>query len=378
MIPRLLCTLLLVVAATASEARSSDPVAEARRAADLVLDAAKKLSAARTAENQLAAYGKAVLAYEIGLSALRSGLRALTVRMSEISGQLDGREQSLGDFLGVLQVIETSPPPVRLLHPSGPLGAARAGLLMAELSPELEAEVIMLKSYFGQVATIRAEQERAYAVLREGLSGSQSARIALANALENRVVTRTQADADAKVLRDDSVSLRAFADALSHLPVSAPGDLAFSAARGALPLPVAGWLLRRFGEPDAAGLSRPGIILEAPAHSLVTSPWQATIRYVGDFLDYGLIAMLEPEPGYLLVLSGLGEIHRNTGEVVSAGEPIGVMPGATVKDEEFLTVATEGDEVIRTETLYMELRENGEPVDPTPWFAPGLQKEVQR
>ncbi|MGB1024817.1 MAG: peptidase M23, partial [Paracoccaceae bacterium] len=62
---------------------------------------------------------------------------------------------------------------------------------------------------------------------------------------------------------------------------------ACGAARGAVPLPVFGVLLGGFEAQDAAGISRPGLLLATAPAALVTSPWFGTVRYAGPLLDYG-------------------------------------------------------------------------------------------
>ena len=59
------------------------------------------------------------------------------------------------------------------------------------------------------------------------------------------------------------------------------GGSSFATAKARLPLPVFGAILRRPGEADAAGVSRPGLTLATRPRALVTAPWPATIRYLG-------------------------------------------------------------------------------------------------
>lgn len=59
----------------------------------------------------------------------------------------------------------------------------------------------------------------------------------------------------------------------------------------------------------------------------------------------------------------------NTGAFIPAVGPLGLMPGGAQSDTKDLIVATvQGSGAALSETLYMELRENGVPVDPAEWF----------
>ena len=152
----------------------------------------------------------------------------------------------------------------------------------------------------------------------------------------------------------------------SSVPVA---DSDIASAMGALDLPVAGQVIRRAGEADAAGVRRPGWLVATAPRALVTTPWPATIRYLGPLLDYGQVAVLEPGEGYFLVLAGLGEVYGEIGEVLPKGAPVGLMGGeAATTDQGFLIAGTQGGGVDPTETLYIELRRNGEPLDPGDWF----------
>jgi septal ring factor EnvC (AmiA/AmiB activator) len=127
-------------------------------------------------------------------------------------------------------------------------------------------------------------------------------------------------------------------------------------------------LLRRAGEPDAAGITRPGLVIATRPAALVTSPWPATIRYRGPLLDYGNVMVLEPAEGYLLVLAGMATVYGATGDVIEAGAPVGLMGGAEPTGREFLTAVSRGGSADRTETLYLELRKGKTPVNPAEWF----------
>src|SRR5690606_22146696 len=139
------------------------------------------------------------------------------------------------------------------------------------------------------------------------------------------------------------------------------GGSSFATARATLPLPVFGAILRRPGETDAAGVRRPGLTLATRPRALVTAPWPSTIRYLGPLLDYGNVIVLEPGDGYLLVLAGLDSLYGEVGEVIAAGAPLGLMGGGTGEGQD-------GSGAQGTETLYLELRQGAEPVDPMPWF----------
>ena len=99
-------------------------------------------------------------------------------------------------------------------------------------------------------------------------------------------------------------------------------------AKGKLPLPVQGEVLRALGEPDAArhGAARRADRARRP-RALVTTPAAATIRFRGPLLDYGNVMILEPAPDLCWSSPGWPRSIGEPGQVVPAGAPVGLMGG---------------------------------------------------
>lgn len=126
----------------------------------------------------------------------------------------------------------------------------------------------------------------------------------------------------------------------------------FAAARGALIMPVAGKLKRRYGESDEFGAASKGILVQAPPGGRVVAPFDGRIEFAGPFRGYGQILIIEHGDGYHSLLAGLERIDGVVGQWLVAGEPVGIMPtgdGATA--------------------LYLELRLHDQPINPLPWLA---------
>nr|WP_255553465.1 peptidase M23 [Maritimibacter sp. DP1N21-5] len=348
----------------------------AQEAIELLEDARAALENADKAGDRVEALTQTVQAYEAGLAALREGLRQARVREAAIQGVFLAENDRLAQLLGVLQAIEASPEPHLLLHPEGPLGTARTGMILSEVTPALNREALRLRSALQEVALLRALQEAAVSTLEDGLAGVQEARTELSQAVSNRT------DLPKRFLTDEEAmeNLVATADTLesfaSGLMTATVEDTSvsiaqpdFQEAQGALELPVLGRIIRRYGDTDAAGVTRPGWVIATRPLTLVTTPWAATIRYLGPLLDYGQVAILEPGEDYLLVLAGLGQLFGEVGEVLPQGAPIGLMGGAAPSDPQaFLISSADGSGAEASETLYLELRHMGDPVDPGDWF----------
>ena len=362
MIRRLLFLLLL-----AGPVCAQDPTVLADRAAAQLQDAARALASADGARDRVAALTDTIHAYEGGLQALREGLRRADARQGELRRRLTDEEAQLGQLLAALQTMSAAPEALLLLHPSGPVGTARAGMLMRDVTPAMLGRVALLRNDLTELATLQALQDSASDTLRDARIGVQTARTALSKAIQDRTdLPRRVAENEAQMqdLLASIDTLEGFADGLARLPPDPAGnDLPdFADATGQLALPVAGTLRLGWRAADAVGIRRPGWIVDTEPGALVTTPWPATIRYRGPLLDYGNVMILEPSADYLLVLAGLDLVYGAVGEVLPEGAPVGLMPGNEDEDE-----VPAGQ--LPVKTLYIELREGQEPVDPAAWFA---------
>jgi septal ring factor EnvC (AmiA/AmiB activator) len=364
---------LFALLVCAAPLRAQTVSAQAMQAADALGTAVAAMEKAQSARDRVSALTQTIQAYEQGLGALRDGLRQAKVREASLILQFDAERSRVSQLLGVLSQLEATPGPLLLLHPSGPLGTVRSGMILSEVTPALQAEVTRLQAELTELRDLRGLQVAGGAVLERGLGAAQSARSTLSQAISERTTLPRRFTEDPEVLRgllESADTLGAFADGLTLGTDGGATLRSFEAAMGTLDLPTLGSLLRRAGEADPSGTRRPGITLSTRAQALVTAPWAGTIRYRGPLLDYGNVIILEPGGGYLLVLAGLDTIYGEVGEVVGIGAPLGLMGGGGSQNSaEFLASATDVGGIRETETLYIEIRKGTEPVDPAPWFA---------
>lgn len=351
----------------------SDPSAEARAAALMLEDATRALDAAETAANRVKALTQTVRAYEAGLSAMREGLRRASVREQALAAELAAKEAEIAQLLGVLQTMGDTPTPLMLLHPSGPLGTARSGMIVADVTPALSTRAETLRTRLEEITMLRNLQQSAADTLQQGLTGVQTARTALSQAIADRTDLPRRFTEDpvrTALLIASTESLEGFASGLGEIAVNeTPGSLpGIEDRKGQLSLPVQGRLLRSSGEADAAGIIRPGIIIATPPRALVTTPVAATLRYRGPLLDYGNVAILEPQSGILLVMAGLDVVYGSIGQVLPGGSPVGLMGGLDPEDDGIVPAELQESVTDWTETLYIEVREDNSPVDPALWF----------
>lgn len=370
-----LCLMLTALALPGVVRGEGDTAAAALRAVEAIERATAMLTAAEDAPDRVDALTATTHAFEDGLAAMREGLRQVSAREAALSADLSARDTEIAQLLGTLEVMGGTRTPVVFLHPSGAVGTARSAMIVADVSRALDARAAHLRDQLNEVRVLRQLQESAAETLAEGLRGVQTARTELSQAVAERTALPRKFTEDpikTALLIASTETLGAFASGLSgiadderRLDLPPVTDLI-----GELPLPVEGRVLRRAGEADAAGIVRAGVVLATRARALVTSPTAATIRYRGPLLDLGNVIILEPETGILFVFAGLDVVYGAAGDIVAAGAPVGLMGGDDPDLGAILSAAgsAEGSGNGRSETLYIEVRQDNSPQDPAKWF----------
>ena len=110
-------------------------------------------------------------------------------------------------------------------------------------------------------------------------------------------------------------------------------------------LPVAGTIAAGFGEAAASGQRQAGIVLSARPRALIVAPGAGRIAFAGPYRGFGRIVIVEHANGWISLVTGLGTLDVDVGQNVGAGSPLGLAPTAPGE-------------------VTLELRQNGEPVNP--------------
>ncbi len=131
----------------------------------------------------------------------------------------------------------------------------------------------------------------------------------------------------------------------------------FAGRRGELAPPVVAQVSERFGrvvDPEfKTSTFRSGVDYAAPAGSSVRTVAPGIVRFSGWFRGYGRIVIVDHGDAFHSISGHLDEIYVEVGDPVEEGQALG-------------TVGETGS--LGGPSLYFELREDGKPVDPEPWF----------
>lgn len=255
-------------------------------------------------------------------AATNDRLERLNLAETELSVDQGANMHRLARLLSVLEQLKRDPPPALLVSPDDAKDAVRAAILVKAITPELAGRA----QGYAQGATEVMRQRR------------------LAAAQSEALFERDSLAAEALPAPDSSAGLR-----LRGAVSADPADLS---PPPRLMMPAAGAVVRRFGDPLAGGARSNGLTLSAARGARAVSPAAGVVQYVGPVKGWGVIVILRLAGGYHLVLAGLERTSVQVGQSVAEGQPVGW--------------AADGRQA--TSELYLEVREQGSPVDPAKWL----------
>lgn len=423
-----LTLLLLVAGASAAAEPSADPrqgeVAErarreenlraleqrARASAESRQRLEQEIAALRADRTRLAAALVATAdqarAAEERVRAAEARLDSLLARDREIRLSLEGRRAVIAEILAALQRMSRRPLPAVLARPDDILSAIRTAMMLGSTLPGLRDEARRLAADLTALAGLRTaiaadrtaldaefvalaverdrlsalialRQERlATAELDIGRERSRSERLSREAGTLRELIDRTEREArpieslpappaappDGTSEAEVQLLRQRLAAAAQREPVRLSPRRPFAEARGALVRPVVGRTLRDFGAADGNGGLLRGVALGARPRAVVTSSADGWIVFAGPFRSYGRLLIINAGGGYYLLLAGMERLDVEVGQFVLAGEPVGRMGEVAAPSAALSVVEAEGP------VLYVELRKDGGPIDPGPWW----------
>lgn len=320
----------------------------ARLRAALVTAAERRRTLERDAEQQ-----------EARLVALRRQENAARARLASDRAALE-------DVMAALIAFERQRPPPLVARPESAVEAVRAAILLGEVAPPLRDRARKIAAEIDALRALRRQVLDQNARLQAAELALERQRKAVLALIAQRATLEARLEADAarerariaEIVRR-SADLRDLIGRLSQAGPGLPGPALppspdfpqrFAQAQGLLSPPVSGRIVRAFGERLGSGVRSDGIVIAARRQAQITAPFDGRIDYAGPFRSYGSLLILNVGGGYHLVLAGMGSTYAQAGVEVLAGEPLGEMPGGAAPE------------------LYVEVRRDGQPIDPRPWF----------
>ncbi|MEO1252331.1 MAG: peptidoglycan DD-metalloendopeptidase family protein [Pseudomonadota bacterium] len=324
------------------------------------------------------------------ITGLETTIAELEIEQNAAETALAGESENLSELLAALQSLEMSKPPALLVSPGDANEAARAAMLLADAAPEVEARARRLREAIARLAglteTLDAERA-AYAATNRDLASRRDvlAELMAEKEKEQNVAESLAAAAQKETARlaVKATSLREMVERLERLAhrvtprlkpappekdrpalAAAPApptikraapspfiaNRPFASARGLLRPPVAGRLTGEFGKPKPDGGVFEGMRFKARDNAIVTAPFEGKVVVARGWMPVGNIVILDVGGGYHILLLGVGAILVEENQRIAAGEPVAQM-------------ASENAD------LDLEIRKNGDPVNPAFWLS---------
>lgn len=309
---------------------------------------------------------------ERSLQDIENKLDDLQKQKQEQETNLAKQRQSLADLILALERIRRLPPETLVARPDAPLQTAQAATVMGNILPEIDKRATKLKADLEALSQVendltqqKAEAEKSSQKLKSDTDKMNKLMSDRTKALED---TRKKVAAKSLEIASLTKEAKDFRDLIKKLEKKnreidrRTGNTSLSEkssrdtndnagpALGTGKLPVSGIIKTRYGEPDDIGASSKGLVFSSRPGAIVVSPLAGTVRYAGEFRNFGKIVLIEHKNKFHSLVAGLGKIDTFVGQRVDAGEPLGSLPSDTGR-------------------LYYELRYQGDPVNPSKKFS---------
>lgn len=317
------------------------------------------------------------------LSRLGADMNAAQTRFTNLDTQYQQKraaflkdEKSLSQFLGYFQRLERRPPSPALTSPNSALEAAQTALLIKSVTREFDRKNRVLEGQIKEIAVLREALVTEQHGLAQKQSRLQSEEARLKDLVSQRREKASLIADEEKKARQQAAQLAAKAASLKELlekleqanrnisprvkPKNSGGGPApersfsqgagtkrFTQAKRTLLSPVQGSLTKKYSR------SNQGLTLSAAARSDVKAPYNGRVEFSGPFKDYESVVILNVGEGYFLLLTGLSNTIVDVGDRLIRGDIVGALPASQTGRSE----------------IYLELRKDGSPIDPSPWFA---------
>ncbi len=328
---------------------------KARAVQKEILDVRRKMvSAASSIQEQ-----------EESLGRLEEKLKEFEDQQAFMKNRLEVRKMQRVKVLAALQNLAWKPTEALLAQPLEPQDTLRSALLLREAVPRLEYSTEGLRKDLTKIASLTTAIRAQYAQIKTMAKRLESKRRNMNVLIQKKTKLQSTFASESTRAKEKASSLARQASDLKDLLARLDAESArqrklhntmgiptgaFMAARGNIPFPVKGNIIKKFGEMTDSGLSSKGITIKTRPNAQVISPYDGTVLFAGPFRGYGELLIIEHGDGYHTLLAGIGRLDTSVGQSLLAGEPVGIM----VADS--------------NPSLYIEIRKNGQPVNPSTWL----------
>jgi len=315
----------------------------------------------------------AMLDREDRLTAAETAVATVIAEQKRVTDQILVESRNLKQVLAAVEQVAIQPPDSALVAPESIEQSVEAAIALRAMVPPIQDRLAAFRKHLLELADLhqqsleRRDQAKAakqeLELARQALAAlpppaTDPTTVALAMRRADRAAEHAESPTDfLKTLQtlppdpqdqDKGQPLVSTATTTQMPAVQPPAENAVGPLDGLMP--ARGHVLHGFGEAASGPLTSRGISIGTRSGAEVVATSSGRVVFAGVFRGYGQLLILEHPGGYHSLLSGLGRIDTGIGREVLAGEPVGAM----------------GDDP--APVLYVELRHDGQPIDPVPWL----------
>jgi septal ring factor EnvC (AmiA/AmiB activator) len=310
---------------------------------------------------------------EMELEEAQKKSQALQAEFIETQKSLANRRTKLDGLARVAIRLSRTPQQAMVLMPADGKNRIQAAHALALITAEIKTQAELIQKEMSELQALQIRVEEDKKKTEKIRTANKQEKKEFEAALKSRkqlqsklAMWRKEEDAKTAALARKAKSLQELISSLdseSRESVKAAGrsvssetgvsgrrgDLrSFRDAKGRIRIPASGRVTTDFGSRDGAEVSK-GVKIRTGTGATVVAPFDGEVAYSGIFLNYGKLVILKHRGDYHTLLAGLSRIDVKTGDFLLEGEPIGVMDSSEKQ-------------------LYVELRENNQPINPKGWL----------
>lgn len=354
-----------------------------RRAEALEESAAKAVAAADKTAQESAALAARIQQAEAEIAANTARAAVFERQRARLRVELAKKQRPLIALTAALQRLARRPPVLSLLYPGSLQEAVYLRATLDAMLPEVERRTAGLRADLERSRVLVRQVQAANAAVRKGQADRNRRRSELTMIETRQRLASRAASGAADREAERALALAEQASDLAQLVAGIGQAGALRAELAALPgpvlrpaqpqaaqvaaapvptatsssapprylLPVAGRLVAGFGESGGSGPATRGIKLAPRGSAQAIAPAGGRVAFAGPYKGYGNIVIIEHGGGWTSLVTGLAVLDTRVGAQLVTGSPLGQAgPGRPV--------------------LTLELRRDGEPVNPLDHYRP--------
>ena len=292
----------------------------------------------------------------------KSDLEKLGIQLNDLGRSLQAAEDQLAKRLvalykyarkGTLKMVATSDSLAQLWHRlkyiKAVLSADRKELFrLADRALEYEKEILLLQERIAKTGEIKNKESERLSSLKMDL--------------EKRVVTLVKIHKEREfyetIVNELQIAARNLKQTMENIEnkksYSVPRPTSFTDSKGCLPLPLGGKIFRSDKRLGFENMNlQKGVFIEGTSDGKVRAVFSGRVDFSGKLKGYGEVIIINHGSRYFTISANLWKRSKNEGDVVEAGEVIGLASYIGSSKET---------------RLYFEIRKAGQEVDPLKWL----------